>query len=1078
MSGSTIGGVIGGIIGSFVGMPQLGFMIGSMIGGYVDPDKVYGPRLTDAQNQTSQVGVPRPIIYGAASVKGNIIWSEKGVREKKKKNRAGKGGPEQITYQYLKSYAIGICEGPIKAIRTIKCNGKVVYEASANAAGEYTGDTSTLTASSRKFLAKCKIYLGDEAQMPDPTIEAVVGVGNTSPYRGTAYIVIKDDDVTELRGAVPQYDFVVVMDGEDGLSEGGYEAPGFGRSGRYPWAPSPIGMRDPRRANIRYQYGNEANNTWYDTLEAALQAFEIYSGYSVIGAYTLRGWCRELGSYSPNFYGPLYSGFGTWNPATADPNKLASLTSIPTGGTAYLGLVFSRYSYGGEYNYEANSTAVIQAVGGGWFSQSIGNTGSATWVPIEQAPSGYNSTFQFGLGQPIFARFNDVIVRVRAIPNCEGNIPEDRPVPDAPGYYITPSGEMYYHGDCFDVSGTFKQLAVGKLGNDGVTTTQAYLSLPQGPVLDPVDPDYNNSSFWTSAYNAAVVAGTMQSGWLYSSGGSIFSGFYPQLVSDACLCEPPIPTVERNRIALSTIVSDLCERSGLSSAQYDVSQLTDLVDGYVVATIGGADSFISPLSQAYFFDPAEWDAKIRFIKRGGASVFSIGPDELAERGGDDGASIEEERTQEVDLLRKTTVGYIDPAAGFSPATQDAERLAATVQAKGESAIEIPVAMSAADAAKVADKRIKVAWGEPSKYKYNLPYRFAQYTPTDVGVLTDKQGRAHRVRIMESQEDSGLLIIESPQDSQSAYVSNAAGVEPTPPTVTNPGIIGGTLLEILNIPVLRDENDQLGLYLAVAGQLPGWHGAEIQLSTDGGISGSAFATITTPATIGYTLTMLAATAVDYPAEQSVDVFLPDAPESVDYATLLRFYNRAVIGDEIIQYQTVADLGSNTYRLSGLVRNRYDTSPVAHAIDTRFVLIDSSLVFVQAQQWMIGQTLNFRAVSLGTSADSYAWQSYVFNKGVSQTEWQPKMVRANDVGSDIVVTWLGRGRLGTPSNAYHSQHFRGYRVTYTNGSNVVTHDVTGTTDTLVGGASLPGAVTITISGINAITGAGTASEVISA
>lgn len=1075
MSGSTIGGIIGGIVGSFVGMPQLGFMIGSMIGGYVDPDKVYGPRLTDAQNQTCQIGIPIPIIYGTASVKGNVNWAEKGVREIKQKKRAGKGGPEQITYKYLKSYAIGICEGPIKAIKTIKCNGKVVYEASANASGEYTGDTSTLTAASRKFLRKCKIYLGDETQMPDPTIEAVVGVGNTSPYRGLAYIVVKDDDVTELRGAVPQYEFTVVMEGEDGAATGEYEAEGFGNM--FPWKTGSLGLRDPRRPYITYEYGNGATGAWFPTVEEALADIEAYSGLGSVNGYTLRGWAREFASTAPNYFGPQYGSSGTWNPAMTDPNQLAGTTSV-IGGSADMGLVYSRYTYGGENNFEANSTAVINSVGGGWFSDSIGNTGSAVWQLLEGAPSGYNSTFNFGFGQPEFARYNDFIVKVRAIPTCEGNTPEAMPVPDAPGYYMGADGTMFFHGECEPTGGTFKQLAIARKGNDGAQPILAYRSLPIGPVLELGDPDYSNMAFWQSAYNAAVAAGRIQGGWAYDAAGAVVSGAYPQLVSTACECAPPLVTVARDRISLATIVADLCERSGLTADQYDVSQLTDLVDGYVVATIGGSDSFIAPLSQAYFFDPAEWDAKVRFVKRGGSAVFSIGTDDLVERDSSDGAAIDEERTQEVELLRKSTVGYIDPAAGFSPATQAAERRAATVQAKGESAIEIPVAMSAADAAKVADKRIKVAWGEPGKYEFSLPYRFSQYTPTDVGVLTDKNGRAHRVRIMKSQEDSGVLITEAPQDSQAAYVSNAQGVEPNPPAVTTPGLIGGTLMELINASPFRDEHDQLGLYVAVAGQLSGWQGAEIQISTDGGVSGDTFAVITEPATIGYTLTALAATAKDYPAEQTVDVFLPDPPESVDYATLLRFYNRAVIGDEIIQYETVTDLGSKTYRLSGLIRNRYDTDPVAHAAGVRFVLIDSALAFVQAQQWMLGAQLHFRAVSIGTSADSYVWQPYTFSKALSQTEWQPVWVRAKDVGSDIQVSWIGRARLGTSPTPHHSQFFRGYRVTYTNGSTVTTHDVTTLTDTLVGGASLPGAVTITVAGINAITGLGPASEVISA
>jgi hypothetical protein len=1039
MSGSTIGGVVGGIIGAFFGQPQLGFMIGSMIGGYVDPDQVYGPRLTDAQTQTSQVGVPMAIIYGTSSVKGNIIAAERGVREKKKKQRAGKGGPEQVTYQYLKSYAIGICEGPIKAIKTIKRNGKVVYEAGLNAAGEYTGDTSSLSAVSRKFLQKCKIYIGDETQMPDPTLEALFGVGNVAPHRGVAYIVVKDDDLTELQGAVPQYDFVVVMEGTIGQDIATEIAPG--RMSEFADVLFPL-VDD--ESQYTYEYFSYANST-------GTPIASIEDGLNIFRA----------GGRDPHYIGYSYSsptsvtlGIGLDVSATGVSN-FNSQPSVVNNKS--LVLVFNDLD-ATELNDTATGTWCPTTISGqlsqnrrGTVSKQFSSNPGAPWILVESCAQNVYSLFSMQIR----------VTRKRVAPLSPPRGAEI--VPDMPGYYVTANGELKQIQNYTEVFGTYKVLSVAS-GSGNL-----YSWYENEPVIPVGDPDFNNQTFWTSSYNSAVSAGKVPSGWVYNID-------YPVTVSSAFEGETEVlPTIDRDRIALGSIVADLCDRSGLTYPQYDVSQLTDLVDGYVVATVGGANSFISPLSQAYFFDPSEWDAKLRFIKRGGSAVFSLGPDDMAER---DGPAIEIERVQEPELLRKTTIAYIDPKAGFTPATQVAERRAATVQAKGESAIELPVAMTSEDAARAADKRIKVAWGEPEKFIFNWPYRFVQYTPTDVGTLTDKQGKIHRIRLMDIQEDSGILILEASRDSQSSYVSNVEGIEPSPPTVTAPGLIGGTRLEILNIPVLRDEHDQLGLYIAAAGQLPGWTGAEIQISTNGGVSGDTFATITTAATIGYTITSLAATVPDYPAEQAVDVFLPDPPESVDYPTLLRFYNRAVIGDEIIQYQTVTDLGNNTYRLSGLVRNRYDTVPANHAAGVRFVLIDSSLLFVQAQQWMLGQSLSFRAVSFGTSADAYAWQPYEFTKGVSQTEWQPKMVRANDVGSDIVVTWLGRGRLGTPSNAYHSQYFRGYRVTYTNGGNVTTHDVIGTTDTLVGGASLPGAVTITVAGINSITGAGTLSEVISA
>ena len=203
MSGSQIGGVVGGAIGLFVGAPQLGYAIGSAIGGYVDPVKVQGPRLTDATAQTSNVGVPLPFGYGVFPTAGNAIWADE-LKEQVKRQRQGKGGgTKTTTYTYTRSYAIGICEGPIYGYLQIKRNGKLVYTSDPNAP---VNDKDY----SAKWLQKVTLYYGDEEQMPDSTIEAVVGAGNVAAFRGLAYIVVENDDLTDLAGAIPQYEFVVI----------------------------------------------------------------------------------------------------------------------------------------------------------------------------------------------------------------------------------------------------------------------------------------------------------------------------------------------------------------------------------------------------------------------------------------------------------------------------------------------------------------------------------------------------------------------------------------------------------------------------------------------------------------------------------------------------------------------------------------------------------------------------------------------------------------------------------------------------------------------------------------------------
>ena len=209
MSGSTIGGVIGAVVGFYFGGPQgasLGWMIGSGVGAYVDPQKIEGPRLKDATKQTSQDGVPIPFGYGSFPTTGNLIWTDRLVETKSSK-RGGKGGPKITEYVYTRSYAVGVCEGEIGGFLIIKRNGKIVYDTRTNEELTALGYTSEQIAESRaaqaKWLAVAKLYYGDEAQTPDPTMSAVKGAGNVPSYRGLAYIVCTHEDLTEERGAVP-----------------------------------------------------------------------------------------------------------------------------------------------------------------------------------------------------------------------------------------------------------------------------------------------------------------------------------------------------------------------------------------------------------------------------------------------------------------------------------------------------------------------------------------------------------------------------------------------------------------------------------------------------------------------------------------------------------------------------------------------------------------------------------------------------------------------------------------------------------------------------------------------------------
>lgn len=160
----------------------------------------------DISRQTAKEGDPRVIVWGRVRAIGaNLIHCQEPVKRwilTYAEQQGGKGGNSKkqkvYTEHTYRTYALGICEGPISGITRIWKNGALVYDARANDWGAQNNPV---------FMADAKIYLGGWDQMPCPDLQAIWG--DVPAYRGTAYIVFINQDLTDTRGAIPQYQFEV-----------------------------------------------------------------------------------------------------------------------------------------------------------------------------------------------------------------------------------------------------------------------------------------------------------------------------------------------------------------------------------------------------------------------------------------------------------------------------------------------------------------------------------------------------------------------------------------------------------------------------------------------------------------------------------------------------------------------------------------------------------------------------------------------------------------------------------------------------------------------------------------------------
>ena len=518
---------------------------------------------------------------------------------------------------------------------------------------------------------------------------------------------------------------------------------------------------------------------------------------------------------------------------------------------------------------------------------------------------------------------------------------------------------------------------------------------------------------------------------------------------------------------LGDIVYDIHRRSGILPEHIDVSDLyraSDIVPGLKVAVEQGMDKPIDWLMEIFQFTKSKRGRRIVYEHKGGEVKARIPYSHLVIDGVEQGLA--PERVDPLKLPKKVNVNHIDSTGGFAKNKQTASRRSNLITSDEELNVDTNVVLTPDQAATAALIIIKAKHGEMFTYKFSTTIRYTEIMAADVVEVEDSDGFWHRMRIDERNEDDGVIEWDATFDAGPlTYVSSlAAGSTLDPPVSTTPGNIGDTDLQIFNMPVQRDQDDELVLYIGARGAGSGWGGYTLYYSIDAGVSYSPAFTSELPSNIGELVNSISDSATTF------DVLVPYPLESVTASQIAAGENRAFVGDEEIQYQTAMLVGMAGgmyhYTLSGVVRGVLRTAKEAWSAGIRFVPYDSSIVTLQLQREHYGADFYYKAVSTGQSIDDVDPVAYLFDYAASQTEWAGTDVEVTEAaGGGITVTWVGAPRLGTfGPNPYHSKYMIGYRVKFSDG-----HTIDTTEQTVTYAAGLMG-TPVEVRALNAITGEG--------
>ncbi len=193
---STVGSFfqIGGtVVGSVFGAPEAGGQIGTMLGSALGSDKniftgdnprQYGQRLGGSNLLVAKEGEPIPRVYGTHKLGGQLIWCTQFKENTTVTKQSAKGGGsvKQVNYSYSVSLAVGLCEGVVDGF------------------GRIWVDNNPLDVTYKNI----RFYKGTEDQLADSKISATEGAEFAPAFRGLAYMVIEDLDLTPYGNRIPQ----------------------------------------------------------------------------------------------------------------------------------------------------------------------------------------------------------------------------------------------------------------------------------------------------------------------------------------------------------------------------------------------------------------------------------------------------------------------------------------------------------------------------------------------------------------------------------------------------------------------------------------------------------------------------------------------------------------------------------------------------------------------------------------------------------------------------------------------------------------------------------------------------------
>ncbi|WP_341823716.1 glycoside hydrolase TIM-barrel-like domain-containing protein [Wolbachia endosymbiont (group A) of Agelastica alni] len=388
-----------------------------------------------------------------------------------------------------------------------------------------------------------------------------------------------------------------------------------------------------------------------------------------------------------------------------------------------------------------------------------------------------------------------------------------------------------------------------------------------------------------------------------------------------------------SQLNISDVLSDLLQKAGLKSDQFDTGGVKGLLSGYVINDQQPVRSIIKMLQSCYFFDVVEQGSKLKFVQkgRGVTTVMPIGETVFSNNS-------KLVNISQLDLNNKVNIVYFNRNFGYPIDVKYAE-----LPKQGTAiTVEIPLIMEEGEAQNIAEFLLYSSWQERNIYNFKLPIKYAWLVPSDVITILDGE-KKHTVRIIKTKFESMSIQVSGVSYDRSIYKLSFPSTRSLMLKEYPPSHISKTIIEMIDLPHVKGNSASFTLI----SEEKNWKGATLFISYNDK-DYKPIASTNKQSTYGYVM-------------ESTDEGL---------IVVLRFgkllgiidSNSALIGKEVIKFQNTELIDKNKYKLSNLIRGQEGTKDTA---GEKFVLLDDSIISFEVQP---GRKFYLKAVTYGDSLDN--------------------------------------------------------------------------------------------------------------